>query len=114
MTTHARESTNDEDRNPFTRWTDKQAHVFLERPSYQFAGLQPRTIKPGEQKAWYDNPVLCAKRDLRWMTPGSVANINGHIVERAENSARRAFWIAGTGYTFEEAVNVVSEEAANP
>lgn len=95
----------------FERWTDKPARVIgIDQPRYWLSGMQPHTVDPREQKAWYENDELCIRRDLRNLFVGERVNINGHIVERIVKSKHsERYLIGGVKYTFEDALKAVME-----
>jgi hypothetical protein len=92
---------------------DKTARVVgIDTPRYYLRGLKPHTVDPREQKAWYDNELLCIKRDLTNLFVGERANVNGHIVERIPKTKHdQRYLIGGVKYTFEAAVSALADHS---
>jgi hypothetical protein len=84
----------------------KTARLYLPTPAYYHSHL-PALLVTAPRPAWHENPHLCAKRDLKEMIPGSRMNINGHIVRRYENQARKPYAIGNGRYSLTEAVAYV-------
>lgn len=103
--------TNERGEKSFARLMDKTATLHLPTPAYHWNTVPPRTVNPADQRAWYDNPVLCAKRDLNQMSVHSRMNINGHIVTRHAATARHPYTVDGVGCTYASALQIVMEAA---
>lgn len=86
--------------------------LHLPTPAYQWNTVPPRTVNPAEQRPWYENPTLCAKRDLKLMTPDHTMNINGHMVTRHSPKAQFQYTVDGEQCNFDDALAKVCEPTA--